>query len=155
MRNFSRFAIVPLSLMVLTLSSCAAAAPANVGSPGAAGTLAPCPNSPNCVNSQAPADDATHAIAPLTYTGAAADAKARIRQIVESMPRTKIVADEDNYLRAEFTSQIFRFVDDVEFVFDDASQTVHFRSASRMGQGDMGANRKRMEEIRSQFTVAK
>jgi uncharacterized protein (DUF1499 family) len=39
-------------------------------------------------------------------------------------------------------------VDDVEFVFDDESKTIHFRSASRIGYGDYGVNRDRMEAIR-------
>ncbi|MCG6201638.1 DUF1499 domain-containing protein [Psychromonas antarctica] len=33
------------------------------------------------------------------------------------MKRTKITETQENYIRAEFTSQIFRFVDDVEFYF--------------------------------------
>jgi uncharacterized protein (DUF1499 family) len=152
MSNFTRYAVIPLSIAVLALAGCAAAAPANIGKP-AGSQLAPCPDSPNCVNSQAPASDAVHAIAPLTYTGTADAAKARLREVIAAMPRTKIVADESNYLRAEFTSQIFRFVDDVEFLIDDAGKTIHFRSASRVGRGDMGVNRNRMEEIRTRFGV--
>jgi uncharacterized protein (DUF1499 family) len=152
MSNLTRLAVIPLSIAVLTVASCAAATPATVGKP-TAGRLSPCPDSPNCVNSQAPESDTVHAISPLTYTGTADAAKARLRTVIAAMPRTKIVADEGNYLRAEFTSLVFRFVDDVEFVIDDAAKTIHFRSASRVGQGDMGVNRKRMEEIRSKFNV--
>jgi uncharacterized protein (DUF1499 family) len=36
----------------------------------------------------------------------------------------------------------------VEFLFDDEAKTIHFRSGSRTGYGDLGVNRKRMEEIR-------
>jgi uncharacterized protein (DUF1499 family) len=43
---------------------------------------------------------------------------------------------------------MLRFVDDVEFVFDDESKTIHFRSASRTGYGDLGVNRRRMEQVR-------
>ncbi len=64
------------------------------------------------------------------------------------MPRIKLVEEEDSYLHYEFTSLLFRFVDDVEFLFEDATKTIHFRSASRVGYGDFGVNRKRMEEIR-------
>jgi uncharacterized protein (DUF1499 family) len=153
MSKLTRMAVIPLSIAVLTLAGCAAAAPANVGNPGAAGKLAPCPDSPNCVNTEAPASDTEHAIAPLTYTGSAEDAKARLRSVIGAMPRTRIVADEANYMHAEFTSQIFRFVDDVEFIVDDANKTIHFRSASRVGRGDMGVNRNRMEEIRTRFSA--
>ncbi len=151
MSILTRLAVIPLSIAVLTVASCAAA-PTNVGKP-ATGRLVPCPDSPNCVNSQAPASDTEHAIAPLTYSGTADAAKARLREVIVSLPRTKIVADEGNYLRAEFTSLIFRFVDDVEFVFDDEGKTIQFRSASRVGKGDMGVNRKRMEEIRTKFSA--
>ena len=56
--------------------------------------------------------------------------------------------EEEAYLHYEFTSRLLRFVDDVEFVFDDESKTIHFRSASRIGYGDYGVNRDRMEAIR-------
>jgi uncharacterized protein (DUF1499 family) len=65
------------------------------------------------------------------------------------LPRTKLVEENDSYLHYEFTSLLFRFVDDVEFLFDDESKTIHFRSASRTGYGDFGVNRRRMEVIRS------
>ncbi len=75
-------------------------------------------------------------------------------QILESEKRTKILAAQENYIRAEFTSALFRFVDDVEFYFpeEQASETViHIRSASRVGYYDFGANRKRIERIRDKF----
>ena len=69
------------------------------------------------------------------------------------MPRTKLVEEEDAYLHYEFTSLLLRFVDDVEFVLDDETKTIHFRSASRTGYGDFGVNRQRMEEIRRLVAV--
>jgi len=110
-------------------------------------TLAPCPASPNCVSTRA--QDAGHAIAPYRYRKSRAEAKEALKDIVRSLPRTKLVEEEADYLRYEFTSLIIRFVDDVEFIFDDETKTVHFRSASRTGYGDFGVNRRRMEEIRS------
>ena len=67
------------------------------------------------------------------------------------LPRTKLVQEDDSYLHYEFTSLLLRFVDDVEFLFDDETKTIHFRSASRMGYGDFGVNRRRMEDIRSRI----
>ena len=43
------------------------------------------------------------------------------------------------------------FVDDVEFFVDAQQKVIHFRSASRVGYSDLGANRKRMETIRRAF----
>jgi len=41
----------------------------------------------------------------------------------------------------------------VEFVFDNGEKTIQFRSASRLGYGDMGVNRKRMETIRENLIL--
>ncbi|ULA64091.1 MAG: hypothetical protein LZF86_110792 [Nitrospira sp.] len=109
--------------------------------------LRPCPASPNCVSTQATDDG--HAIAPLCYRKSRVEAKEALKAIVQAMPRTKLVKEDESYLHYEFTSLLLRFVDDVEFLFDDESKTIHFRSASRTGYGDFGVNRKRMEEIRA------
>lgn len=106
-----------------------------------------CPSSPNCVSTQA--KDEGHAIAPFRYRKSKAGAKEALKEVIRSLPRTKLVEEDDAYLHYEFTSLLFRFVDDVEFLFDDESKTIHFRSASRTGYGDFGVNRRRMEEIRS------
>jgi uncharacterized protein (DUF1499 family) len=65
------------------------------------------------------------------------------------MDRTMLIQEDAAYLHYEFTSLLLRFVDDVEFLFDDDTKTVHFRSASRTGYSDLGVNRRRMERIRS------
>ena len=46
------------------------------------------------------------------------------------MKRTRIVVAEERYLQVEFTSAFFRFVDDVEFFFDEGTKAIHLRSAS-------------------------
>ncbi len=110
--------------------------------------LSPCPSSPNCVSTFAPATDERHAITPYRYTKARAEAKEALKATIATLPRTKLVEEDEAYLRYEFTSRLLRFTDDVEFVFDDETKTIHFRSASRIGYGDYGVNRDRMEEIR-------
>jgi uncharacterized protein (DUF1499 family) len=67
------------------------------------------------------------------------------------MPRATIVTAEPEYIYAEFRSRLLSFVDDVEFYLDDSAKLIHFRSASRLGRGDLGVNRQRMEEIRQRF----
>jgi len=73
---------------------------------------------------------------------------AGIKAVIEGQSRTQIVSVSDDYLHAEFTSAIFRFVDDVECLIDAANQTIHIRSASRVGYWDLGANRRRVERLR-------
>lgn len=108
--------------------------------------LAPCPSSPNCVSTHA--QDEGHAIVPLRYQKTRAEAKEGLKAILQSLPRTKLVEEDESYLHYECTSLLMRYVDDVEFLLDDETKTIHFRSASRTGYGDLGVNRRRMEDIR-------
>ena len=110
-------------------------------------SLQPCPSSPNCVSTQA--SDQGHVIAPYRYQKTLAEAKEALKTVVANLPRANVVEEGEAYLHYEFTSLLLRFVDDVEFVFDDETKTIHFRSASRTGYSDLGVNRRRMEEIRA------
>ena len=116
------------------------------------GRLAPCPNKPNCVSSQAAAGDKQHYIEALTYSGEPAEVRGRLERAVAGMKRARVVVREANYWRVEFTSALWRFVDDVEFLFDDTGRRIDLRSASRVGYSDLGVNRRRMEEIRRRFS---
>ena len=109
------------------------------------GKLAPCPDTPNCVSSQS--DDSEHSIKPLPFV-----AIAEIKKVVENMERTTIIEENENYLYAEFKSKLMGFVDDVEFYLDPQEELIHVRSASRIGESDLGANRRRVERIREQFS---
>jgi len=104
------------------------------------GLLAACERSPNCVSSQANPADKEHYIAPIHGSMAA------VRKAVESLPRTKVIREDSNYLYAEFRTPLLRYVDDVEFFFD--GKVIHVRSCSRLGRRDFGVNRKRVEELR-------
>ncbi len=108
------------------------------------GKLAPCPGTPNCVSSQS--EDAQFKIDPLPPATIA-----DLKTIVANMERTTIIEETDNYLYAEFKSKLMGYVDDVEFYLDSDANVVHVRSASRLGKSDLGVNRKRIEEIRSQL----
>ncbi|MFP4010047.1 MAG: DUF1499 domain-containing protein, partial [Spirulinaceae cyanobacterium] len=98
------------------------------------GKLAPCPGTPNCVNSQS--SDAQSQIEPLP-----AVPMTQLRSVIEGMERSKIIEQNDNYLYAEFTSKLMGFVDDVEFFLDSNANVIHVRSASRLGKSDLGVNR--------------
>lgn len=113
--------------------------------------LAPCPNSPNCVSSLS--QDKSHYVEPLTYKGSQEEARAKLVSVINSMKRSEIFSAENNYIHATFTSFLFRFVDDVEFSFDDKKKVIDVRSASRTGYSDLGVNRRRVEEIRKRFMV--
>jgi len=123
--------------------------PANLGVKD--GRLAPPKRTPNSVSSQADPADAEHYIAPIPFKGDAAGALAAVRKAIESMHGGTVIRQEGNYLYAEFRTKIMRFVDDVEFLFDEKSGLIHVRSASRLGRRDFGVNRARVEAIRSRI----
>ena len=109
------------------------------------GQLRTCPDKPNCVSSQAGADDDVYAIAPIGGTDWQA-----LRQGVAAAGGY-IVQDDGHYLHATFTSSLFHFVDDLEALRSDAEGVIHIRSASRVGYSDLGVNRKRVEAIRAKL----
>jgi uncharacterized protein (DUF1499 family) len=112
--------------------------------------LKPCPSSPNCVSSW-PGEDESHRIAPFTWVGDLEQARARLRAAVLAAGDARFVEESETYWHVEFRSKIFRFVDDVEFLFDREKRVIHVRSASRVGYSDLGVNRKRVEKIRELF----
>lgn len=134
----------PFTLACLPLlSACAGEPPQNLG-PTSDGRLAPCPDSPNCVSSFA--DGERHAIEPLRTD------LATIRSLIGELNNADVVESEgENYLRAEFTTRIIGFVDDVEFLYDPEEGVTHVRSASRVGYSDLGANRQRIERLRQRL----
>jgi uncharacterized protein (DUF1499 family) len=109
--------------------------------------LDPCPKTPNCVSTQAPADDRAHAMPAIPFTIPTQAVVHAIMDVIAEQKRARVVSRDTLYLHAEFRSRVFRFVDDVEFVVDPVDHILHFRSASRVGRSDFGANRKRMEEL--------
>jgi uncharacterized protein (DUF1499 family) len=115
-------------------------------------TLAPCPTSPNCVSSLA--TDQAHFIAPFKIIGAINAASLALKNALLSQDRTVITEEKENTLHAEATSLVFRFVDDVDVLLDGEARLFHIRSASRIGYGDFGVNRKRVEKLRAQLKAA-
>ena len=116
------------------------------------GRLKPCPDKPNCVSSEY-VSDAKHYIEPLVYSAdEAAQVLLRLKTIIYEMGGS-IQIEETDYLAATFTSSVFRFVDDLELRIDAGQKTIHLRSASRVGHGDGGANRKRVELLKNSFQL--
>lgn len=137
-----------MTIGLLGILGCAGERPNNLGARD--GLLAACPESPNCVSSQA--DDEKHQIAPLAFSGDPDAAFARLKMVLGRRSDTKIVEDLPGYLRVEFSTILF--VDDGEFLLDRTHRLIQVRSASRLGYWDLGKNRRRLEEIRSQFYKA-
>jgi uncharacterized protein (DUF1499 family) len=134
-----------LSASVLLLASCSGTRP--VRTPADYDPLPPCPDSPNCVSSDESRD--SHHIDAFDLVVPPEQAWPVVAQVVGDMPRTEIVARTDRTLHAECTTAVFRWVDDLELSLRPERSQIAVRSASRVGYGDMGVNRERVEELRA------
>jgi len=146
MKYFLAFLLISVAGFAF-LSGCSGKRPENIGLHD--GLLAPCPDTPNCVSTHA--DDETHAIAPIPMSGSEEAVMSRVAEVIKTMGG-HIVTTEGPYLHAEFTSRVWRFVDDLECVYDESAGALHVRSASRIGYSDFNVNRNRVEQLRTLLT---
>ncbi len=121
------------------------------------GRLKPPSNTPNSVSSQASLypdhpQFAYARIAPLVFTGPGEQAMDKLTGILKATERCVVVTQQADYLYAQCSTALLHFTDDVEFWLDRTAGAIQVRSASRLGHGDLGANRARVEKIRAQFT---
>src|SRR5688572_25438966 len=113
-----------------------------------AGRLADCPDSPNCVCTDAL--DPSHRIDAFPLAIPPVEAWHTIRVVVTELPRTRIVKLTSDYLHAKCRSKWFGFVDDLELHLRTAhGNVVAVRSAARLGYSDFGVNRARVAQLRS------
>lgn len=144
-RILRRLFLIPLiAIGGLFFLSMTAKKPNSLGA--ANGSLAACPPSPNCVSTTAELE--SQKMPAIQFADSPQELREKIKASVsKEFPRAKLITESESYLHFEFTSLIFRFVDDVEFLINDKEAILHFRSASRVGHSDLGANRKRMTKI--------
>lgn len=108
--------------------------------------IEPCPASPNCVCTL-DTEPSRKRMEPLTFDGNLEKAKSRMRELIQKMENAELQEETDNYLHFTFKTKLGKFIDDVEFEFNEANKEIDFRSASRVGYSDMGANKRRMKKI--------
>lgn len=140
-------ALVAVGLLLIT--ACAGERPTDLGLRD--GKLKQCPASPNCVSSLAPPGG--HLIAPLSFSGDPDNALAQLKLVLGGRGDATLVEEKSDYLRVEFRTAL-GFVDDAEFLLDRRLRLIQLRSASRLGYSDLGKNRSRVEELRTQFATA-
>lgn len=114
-----------------------------------AGSLPACPETPNCVSTQA--TRAEQKMEPIKVSGDPDQAFQRLVELVQGQARTKLIERTDDYAHLECTTLVFRFVDDIQLLLDRERGLIHFRSASRVGHSDLGTNRRRMASIVKKF----
>lgn len=145
--NLKKWWDLALCFATLGRAGCAGERPQALGV--ADGELAPCPSSPNCVSTQTASE--RHTMEPIVYMGSRQRAQNQLLSILHAMERVQVIESQPGYVHAEARSRTFGFVDDIEFLFDKTRQRIHFRSAARLGHGDGGVNRRRMEKITQAF----
>lgn len=117
----------------------------------AAAALKPCPQSPNCVSSLATAKH--QYIPPLKGREKGQDMWARLEKVLSRMDGVKWQTVAPGHIQAVFTTKWLRFKDDAQFFWEPSEQVIHVRSASRRGYSDLGANRRRIEQIRGRLNA--
>ena len=105
-----------------------------------------CPGTPNCISTMFP-QDSIHFLPPLPFKENLENSKEIIIKILETYSGAEIIEQQGSFVYAQFIIPIFRFVDDVVFYFDQEAQFIHFRSSARIGDWDLGVNRRRMKKI--------
>lgn len=108
-----------------------------------------CPDSPNCVSSHA--TTTRHYIEPIKAGQSSKQALTSLSQALSELPRVTWSTNGPRHIRAEFTSAVFGFTDDVDFLIED-NGLIQVRSASRTGYWDFGVNRRRVEHFRERLT---
>jgi uncharacterized protein (DUF1499 family) len=141
---------VGVLLCSLFLVSCGGAKPESLGVNDS--RLGDCPESPNCISSEA--HDEEHRARPYRLRSFSADTWQVVQEQVAAMPRTNIITATDTYLHAECRSPILGFVDDLELNLRAGQAQIQVRSASRVGYSDLGVNRRRVETLRERLRSA-
>jgi uncharacterized protein (DUF1499 family) len=91
-------------------------------------------------------------VEPLPFkNNSAANSMQTLVALLKSMPGVAIVDAKPDYIYAQATTQVLKFVDDLEFWVNPAKGVIDIRSASRLGREDFGVNRKRVEAIRAAY----
>ncbi|WP_280770298.1 DUF1499 domain-containing protein [Salipaludibacillus daqingensis] len=148
MRIFLTIFVSLIAIVAIFMFSKNSTAPKHLGVND--GHLSELPSSPNAVSTQTSIDEKR--VDPFPFKdGDLKTSYSLIEKILNSEEQAEIVEKTDNYIHAVFTSPTMRYKDDVEFYFDTNNQRVDYRSASRIGYSDMGANQQRYERIRESY----
>ncbi|KAB1218947.1 hypothetical protein CJ030_MR3G015137 [Morella rubra] len=125
-------------------------------------SLALCPATKNCISTSENVSDRAHYAPPWNYNRGRKKPVSKeeaMEELLEVIKSTKpdnftprIMEKKDDYLRVEYESRILGLVDDVEFWFPPAKNSIaEYRSASRLGNYDFDVNRKRIKALRQEL----
>lgn len=82
----------------------------------------------------------------------------KLSKLAENLPRTSLIKKENGYWKGVCKSLFFRFPDDLEILkikfnsgLNSSKGTIQIRSASRIGQSDLGVNQRRITTLLSRL----
>ncbi|TFG00216.1 MAG: DUF1499 domain-containing protein [Promethearchaeota archaeon] len=128
--------------------------PRNVGL--VEGKFNPCPETNTCVSTMSPPTDEKHYMEPIDFESSMEEVKEKILSVINSFKRSEIIKESENYIHASFTTFLFRWTDDAEFLIDNENKVIHFKSQTRLnGYYDWGKNRSRMKKFKKKFKARK
>ena len=133
------------AMMMIMISGCSAVRSEDAGST----RLSSCPESPNCVSTQA--TNNRHKIDAFRLKGDFSKNWPEIQLVVAALPRSVVVKAYETYLHATFKSRVFQFVDDLELLLNPLNGIISIRSAAQTGYWDFGVNRRRVEQLRHEL----
>ncbi len=114
------------------------------------GKLSPCNGAWNCAITQQVLGQKPD-VEAISYEGSRKEAIIRLKKIIQSLERSQITNESNEYIKAKVASRLFGFVDDVEFYMPKNEKVIHIRSAAQTGMYDFGVNKNRIRTIRDQF----
>ncbi|MGV3487919.1 MAG: DUF1499 domain-containing protein [Tuberibacillus sp.] len=114
------------------------------------GKMAPSPKSARCISSKH--ENQNRYLMPMPYEGLTLEeAKSVLHDVLKTIPKLTVDKDEGQYIHAVAKTLVVEFFHDVDFFFDEEAKEIHFRSASRFGLTDFGANKRRMQSVVARF----
>lgn len=120
-------------------------------------SLEACPDKPNCaITIKEFTKRDSQYIEPLTIKSSdLAAVKSTLITLLKADSKFEIQKQDEKYIKTTFTSSLFKFVDDVEFILMKNEEKnhilLHARSASQTGYYDFDANKKRIKSIFKQM----
>ena len=113
--------------------------------------LAPCPDSPNCICTEYQPETKYFA-SPLQISMDNSAVMDEVQSVIVDMGG-EITGRDQLYLTVAFRSRLFGLVDDFEIRWVPKSGLLHIRSGSRIGYGDLGVNRKRVDDFKNRYNA--
>ncbi|MFH5804395.1 DUF1499 domain-containing protein [Alienimonas sp. DA493] len=109
-----------------------------------------CPKTPNCVCSEEATPEARR-VDPLPVHGDPAAAWGVLKKTIVEDLGGALKSDTGTVLHAVVRTPVLRFPDDLFARRDDRGGVIHLRSSSRVGRSDLGANRRRVDKLRTAY----